>query len=50
MTAFQLKKWRKNLGLTQAEAAKKLGYSLRHYIRLENGHAKIRLIVDLAVK
>jgi transcriptional regulator with XRE-family HTH domain len=35
--AQSLKQWRRDFGLTQAEAADRVQYSLAHYGRLERG-------------
>lgn len=50
MTPTGLKKWRKRLKLTQKAAAKRLGLSLRHFIRLETGDAAIKKTVELATR
>lgn len=40
---MNLKAWRINKGMKQAEAAERLGISQVHYGRLENGESKITL-------
>jgi transcriptional regulator with XRE-family HTH domain len=36
-----LKAWRQSAGITQAKAADRLAITLRHYQKLEAGHAPI---------
>ncbi|MFC3228775.1 helix-turn-helix domain-containing protein [Marinibaculum pumilum] len=48
MTPASLRDWRKRLGLTQAEAAERMGYGLRQWNSWENGRADIPTAVQLA--
>lgn len=50
MSPSELVAWRKRMGWTQREAAQRLGYSERHYIRMETGEAGMEPVVDLALK
>ena len=50
MTAQQLRAWRARLGLTQVEAAARLGISERQYIRIERGDGGITDTVALLAR
>lgn len=48
MTPTTLREWRKRLGLTQAEAASRMGYGARQWRKWETGAAPIPEAVQLA--
>lgn len=50
MNILELKKIRKELGLTQAELAKKVGVSLRGYQNWESGDRKIPTATAILIK
>lgn len=48
MTGDQLRRWRRRMGWTQVQAAKELGYSWRHYARMEASAKVSRPVEKLA--
>lgn len=47
---IDLKQWRTAKGITQSAAADKLAMTLRHYQRLEAGHAPVNKRTALLLK
>lgn len=50
MTPEELKEWRKNVKLSQAELGELLGVTSKTIWRWESGEAKIPVVVGLAVE
>jgi len=51
MTAKQFRKWRKDMGLTQAQAANLLGYKNKSMVaRFEGGFAPVNARVEMLCK
>ena len=50
MTSADLRDWRYQKRLTQAQAAKIMGYSLRQYVVLENRPGDLHRRIELAFK
>jgi transcriptional regulator with XRE-family HTH domain len=50
MTPNEMKERRKELKLTQAEVAKRIGITLRHYSRLELGICPMTNVMQKVVK
>lgn len=44
---IDLRQWRSERGLTQSQAANRLAMTLRHYQRLEAGHAPMSRRVEM---
>ena len=50
MTPQEIRERRKELSLTQAEVAKRIGITVRHYNRIETGASPITTVMSKVVK
>jgi transcriptional regulator with XRE-family HTH domain len=50
MTPSEIKERRKLLNLTQADVAKRIGITLRHYHRIESGTSPLTTVMKKVVK